>query len=258
MNEFFEKLESLPLQNKNIGVLFSGGLDSSVVSALLLTKGYEITLITINNGAMKNVEISKSSTFFLEKIGKGKIKEHVFLPSDYLFREIGVRKAVEDIMDFKKDYSCVGCKLAMLAVTIAYCKKYNISVLVDGFIKAQDFYPEQTQAYIEATHQLCKDYDISLHSPIYCIESKDQVKQLAQQLNIPAKSFDATCLFEERPIRAKEEDIKNYIQKKLPEIRKHISFLLRLDESNKECIKPSEAINSLLLGAKTEGVGVDQ
>jgi PP-loop superfamily ATP-utilizing enzyme len=136
------------LRNKNIAVMFSGGMDSMVVSALLLKKGYDICLMTVDNSAFDDVNIARRNLCCLDTINGGKIKDHIFLSSTAIFREMVIRRLSADISKFKKDYTCAGCKLGMLAVVIAYAKTHNIDIIVDGFVKAQSFYPEQTKGYL--------------------------------------------------------------------------------------------------------------
>lgn len=217
------------LKGKKIGVLYSGGMDSSVVTGILLKKGYDITLITIDNGALKHVEIAKIAAKFLFDLSyNGKILDHIYLSSFDLFQEMVIRKLTEDIVKYGKDYSCAGCKLGMMAVAIAYSKSHGIDVIVDGFVKAQKFYPEQTTAYITFIDKLCKEYQIEHYSPIYNISTKQQVKQLAISLNIPPRSIDGICLFEERPLQVDEQEVHDYLQSKEYYIRNYINFYEKL------------------------------
>lgn len=213
------------LQDKNIGVMYSGGMDSSVVAALLLKKGYDITLITVDNGAFKHPELAKDAATNLHKLEyKGKILDHIYLSSFDVFQEMTIRKLSEDIEKYGKDYSCVGCKLGMMAATIAYSKANNINVLMDGFVKAQEFYPEQTNTYISFIDNLCSENKIEHLSPIYSLSDKEQIKKLAINLNIPPRSIDSICLFEERPLEVNEKEVQDYVQSKESYIKTYIEF----------------------------------
>jgi predicted subunit of tRNA(5-methylaminomethyl-2-thiouridylate) methyltransferase len=62
------------LEGKKIGVFYSGGMDSQVVSAALLRKGYDITLITVNNGAMKDISTPRKAAEYLYNLDcEGKV-----------------------------------------------------------------------------------------------------------------------------------------------------------------------------------------
>lgn len=230
-------------QDKNIGVLFSGGLDSTTVTGLLLSRDCIVTLITVDNGALSNIKIAREQAKNLACLGRGKIKEHVFLDSSFLFREIAIRSLVGDILKYKKDYVCVGCKLSMLCVAIAYAKNNGINVLVDGSTKSQDFYPEQTKSYVQATHKLCKENDITLLRPLYELNSKDEIKKLALLLGLYPRSVDAVCLFEERQVESKEDEIENYIENRIQCIKEYINFLCKVERANE---KPPPVIDRTL------------
>ncbi|MEH0019582.1 MAG: 7-cyano-7-deazaguanine synthase [Desulfobacter sp.] len=219
-------LDSFPqLEGKKIGLFYSGGLDSQTVAAALLKKGYDITLITIDNGASVNEKIIETAVYYLSKLNySGKIKEHVMLSSFGLFQALAIRQTANDIKNFGIDYTCLGCKLSMLAVSIVYARENNIETLLDGFVRAQEFYPEQTNAYIEFIDLMCKENGIDHHSPIYTLDDKETVKSLAVMLGVPPRSLDSSCLFEERPIPVDEKKIEAYLQSKKRFIEDYIEM----------------------------------
>lgn len=151
MEEINACLRDFPkLDGKNLGLFYSGGLDSQTLAALLLKKGHDLTLITVDNGANVHTDITKTATDYLNGLeAPGKIKAHATLSAYTLFQEIAIRRTTEDVVKYGADYTCIGCKLSMLAAAIAYSKENGINVLLDGFVKAQEFYPEQTKAYID-------------------------------------------------------------------------------------------------------------
>jgi 7-cyano-7-deazaguanine synthase in queuosine biosynthesis len=224
---FFPSFPSL--EGKKIGVFYSGGMDSQVVSATLLKKGYDITLITVNNGAIKDINTPRKAAEYLYNLDcEGKVLDHVFLSSFSIFQNMVIRKLSEDIAKYGKDYSCVGCKLGMLAVAIFYAKSKGINVFLDGFVKAQNFYPEQTNAYISFVNRICKENEIEHYSPIYELSDKEQVKKIAITLGVPARSIDSSCLFEERPLQVSEEEVDDYLKNKESSVKEHIRLLCDL------------------------------
>ncbi len=216
----FPKLEA-----KKIGLFYSGGLDSQTVAAALLNMGYDITLITIDNGAQTNKDIANTAVNYLAALKTpGKITNHAHLSAQALYRDIAIRKLPEDIKKYGVDYSCLGCKISMLAVAIVYAKEQGIDALLDGFVKAQAFYPEQTNAYINFVDSMCSDYGIEHHSPLYALNDKEKVKFLAVTLGVPTRSLDCNCLFEERAMEVNEADVSDYLQRKKEDVESYIAM----------------------------------
>lgn len=229
VKEITEYLDSFPnLEGKKIGLFYSGGLDSQTVAAALLKKGNNITLITIDNGANINQDITKTAVGYLSKLDtQGKISAHVTLSSYALFQEMAIRKISEDVKIYGVDYTCLGCKLAMLAVAIVHSKAQGITALLDGFVKAQETYPEQTPPFMNYMKNLCTSHGIEHHSPLYAFNSKEKVKYLAVALGVPPRSLDSSCLFEERPIKVDEAAIADYVQRK----DKHVTAYIKMHAS---------------------------
>jgi 7-cyano-7-deazaguanine synthase in queuosine biosynthesis len=226
VKEITECLDSFPnLDGKKIGLFYSGGLDSQTVAAALLKKGHDVTLITVDNGAYINQDITETAVGYLTKLDvPGKIVNHVTLSSYVLFQEMAIRKIPEDVKTYGVDYTCLGCKLAMLAVAIVHSKTQGITALLDGFVKAQETYPEQTPPFMDYMNRLCLSNGIEHHSPIYNFNSKEKVKYLAVALGVPPRSLDGSCLFEERPIKVDEAAIADYVQRKDKHVKAYISM----------------------------------
>lgn len=50
--------------------------------------------------------------------------------------------------------------------------------------------------------------------------------QISVHLELPPRSMDATCLFEERALENIKEEVKEYLQPKLSFAKKYIDFYL--------------------------------
>ena len=111
-------------KNSSVVVLYSGGLDSSAVAALLAAKGIKnIHLITCDNGAQDHL---KYAEFKLDDF-RQKFPEtnfiHTYQESRYPFKKFALIDIESDIKKYTTNLVCVGCKLAMHGVAIVYALK---------------------------------------------------------------------------------------------------------------------------------------
>lgn len=210
------------MAQKRIVVLFSGGADSTSVAVHYLKNGYHAHLITFDNGAQRWLSLSKY---------KGKSIEMQFpescvyglLDCTKLFRELAIRNLEEDVRRYG-NLVCCGCKLAMLAEAILYCKKNGIAEIADGFKKEQDYYPEQTPEYMDMADEFARRHGISYRHPLY--ETGDEVPDEPEDGEyIPVPPMQASCLFGENPITDRQF-IEAYVRSKLPAMRKYIEGVL--------------------------------
>lgn len=198
-------------------ILFSGGIDSTATSLYYLQKGYKVQLITFDNGAEKGFDRSKHTSNLIKQKFRGKCSWKL-LNSSSLFHEIAIKNLERDIKKYG-NLVCCGCKIAMLAECIIYCKKNGIKIIADGFEKEQTYYPEQTPEYIKATDSFAKEYGISCEHPIYNMSSKE-IKDVTINAGMREKPIQASCLFGLN--RVKNKNIKKYVLDKLPTARQYI------------------------------------
>ncbi|MBI5574084.1 MAG: 7-cyano-7-deazaguanine synthase [Elusimicrobia bacterium] len=203
-------------------VLFSGGVDSTATAAYYLSKGYKVQIITFNNGASWNFNNSeKKANLIIQKFGKR--CRWKLLSSNALFHEIAIKNLERDVKKYG-NLVCCGCKLAMLAEAIIYCKKNKIKIIADGYEKGQIYYPEQTPEYIKIVNSFAKQYNISNEHPLYEMSS-EEIQNLTHKANIPARPLQAGCLFAFN--RVKNKNIKKYTQSKLPIAHRYVRKVLK-------------------------------
>jgi len=198
-------------------VLFSGGIDSTAASSYYLLKGYKVELVTFDNGASKNFALSE----YKAELIKQKFSEQCnwqLLSSNALFHEIAIKNLEQDVKKYG-NLVCCGCKLAMLAEAIIYCKKNGIKIIADGYEKGQMYYPEQTPEYIKMVNSFSKRYNITNEHPLYEMSS-EEIRDLTRKANIPPQPLQAGCLFAFN--RVKNKNIKKYMQSKLSIVHRYI------------------------------------
>ena len=113
-------------KDKDVVVLFSGGIDCSLVSLLLRKDGYRVHLLHYDTGALISNNLIKIRYAELKKIYEECIVDLYERNISGLFRRIALVSLEEDIKKYGVSLICVGCKLAMHVQCIIYCKNYTI------------------------------------------------------------------------------------------------------------------------------------
>jgi adenylyl- and sulfurtransferase ThiI len=210
-------------KQERVLVLYSGGLDSTVLAGIYVRQKRHVDLITFRNGAQQDVELAKVHLPHIKRVRPDVEVTHTYRDVSTAFKRLIIRGIKEDSPISEFTYICVGCKLVMHAAAIVYAAQNGMPVVADGFIKGQEFYPEQTPAFIAAIDSLYAKFGIAHVSPLYqLITDKEQIRKLAMELNIPPRSIDCTCLFEERPVKVDNPAIEAYIRNKLPLLEEYI------------------------------------
>lgn len=216
----------------DIIVLYSGGLDSSALVARCGAYGYKrVHMLTFDNGAMDKLDMSKIKLDeFRDKFPNTEFI-HKILSSKYFFKKISLLDIEDDILIYKTNLVCVGCKMAMHALALVYAKKNNIKLVIDGFVKRQEDFPEQDLSFINEIKALYKEYAVDYRNPLYnIVTKKEDVKSILSEYDLSTKSIEPECLFGYTFSKSKSENIKNYISNKIELTKEYIDKLLKESE----------------------------
>jgi hypothetical protein len=145
------------------------------------------------------------------------------LNSRYLFKKLALRSLETDIEEYHSNLICVGCKMAMHVLALLYAKEHNIPVVLDGFARRQEYFPEQDGAFLQEMHQLYAKLNVCYENPLYDIAtSKAVTKDILSRYGLSTKSIEAGCLFGDTFLKAKSENLRLYFKSKLPQVEKFI------------------------------------
>lgn len=206
------------MSNKEVAILFSGGLDSTAVASQYLVEGKTVELLTFMNGAQKWLNLAERKAEMIVQVYPNQCSS-LILDCTYLFHELAIASLEEDVKNYG-NLICVGCKFAMLAEVIVYCRMKNISVLADGFRRAQNYYPEQTPQFINIASELASSYGISYIHPLYDCDDCS-TEDIALSASIPTSPMQAYCLFERNHV-GDPSFVSAYLQGKLSNVRNYI------------------------------------
>ena len=202
-------------KDKDVVVLFSGGIDCSLVSLLLRKDGYRVHLLHYDHGASISNGLHRIRFQELKNLmGEDKILLQE-LSHRGLFRKLALANIENDFAKYKTNMICLGCRLAMHIETIIYCMKNDIHTVADGSVKYQNHFPEQNDAALEIFRELYKKYGIEYKTLLAEVSSAKDVKYRLLDNGISIQSMEDTCLFSNTFNKAEENSIKEFLNERL-------------------------------------------
>jgi len=175
-------------------VLYSGGLDSSVVATHLASQGYKVYLLAVDNGVSHYLELSKIKYRYMKRRYRN-IRKLIIADATYLFKKYLIERLEEDIRRYKYNLICVGCKLIMYFLAAAVGKIIGSNIIADGYSKRQDSYPEQKLEVMKIYANILNRYGFRIIHPIYYVKDIPNIKALSIKYGIPPKSIEPLCMF---------------------------------------------------------------
>ena len=200
-------------------LLFSGGRDSTLAAALLACQGYRLHLLTFDNGALINDELTDLRYREFEARFPGAVVSRQKMPSFGLFKNIALVTLEDDVRRFHTNLICMGCKMAMHTLSLIYCLENRIRLIADGYTGYQKDWVEQMPAAIRRFHQ---EYGVRYINPVYDFTSKEHVKSKLFDLGLSPKPLEGACLFGGTFSVPNSRAVCAYIRRKLPLCRRYI------------------------------------
>lgn len=198
---------------KICGVLFSGGLDSSLAVCKMIENGYNVELLHFNQGTLISNNLVTIRYNELKNIYSECINGIYYGYVSGLFRRIALVSLEEDIRKYNVSLICVGCKLAMHVQSIIYCKKNKIEFMADGSTERQQRYGEQREVALAFIKDLYNEYGIEYKNPVYNLNKKE-IKYGLFDRGITIQPLEDTCLFSNTFSIASDEAVEEYLNDK--------------------------------------------
>ncbi len=214
---------------KEIVILYSGGLDSSALVGMCGARKYDIVhLLTFDNGAQSNLLMSKIKLDEFRRVFPKTTFLHKIISVRYLFKKISLIDIEDDILLYKTNLLCVGCKMSMHAFAVIYAIENKINMVIDGFVKRQSHFPEQDQSFIKEITKMYKKYGVIYKNPLYFIvKEKSDVKNILSRYNLSTKSIEPECLFGDTFSTSTSKNIRKYIRSKKKTMYEFINNILK-------------------------------
>ena len=187
------------MENKKdeICIMFSGGIDSTLCSAICANKYKKLHLLTFDNGAILYLkEANKTAMKLKDNFGKNEFTHQVICIRDLM--KLLMNSKLDDFIDYKSPFVLdISCRLAMATKTILYCLENNILNSADGSNYEQSKRDgtligfkgasEQNLGFLEETRELFKKYGINFSNPVYKIKNRKKELKKVGINRLPTK-----------------------------------------------------------------------
>ena len=179
----------------NVLVLFSGGKDSFYLTLLMLEKGYNVKLVTYENGyGLKLENAIETAKRIQKKYGNDKVEILKVKRTEAIWREflnLFYNKKMSEIL---KEYgettisqfNCLSCRLSMYVMSI-------ITYVVDGARNSQLFAIEQ-DLLLERFKSFFKKYNIEIEFPLKDFKDDFELKNQLLIRGFVPKTMEPQCL----------------------------------------------------------------
>lgn len=188
--------------NKEVLVLFSGGKDSFLATLLMLEKGYNVSLVTYENGCvLKGENALETANRIKGKYGSMRVNILNTKRTEAIFREFIYsfynKKPSEILKEYGEvpisQFNCLACRLSMYVYSIILAKKMNINIVVDGARKSQLFAIEQAKL-LRRFEIFFNKFNLEIKFPLKDFEDDFELKNELLIRGFVPKTIEPQCL----------------------------------------------------------------
>ncbi len=177
------------MQDKEVSLMFSGGVDSTITAITLAEQYRHVHLLTYGN-AHGHYHMERSAKRAEELNAKfGNKFTHRLIPIEDLFRQMVLDTLEEDYKKYGSGFIwCLGCKMTMHTRSIMYDLTYGIQHACDGSSQDTDEMVEQMVVSITLIKQFYEKNGIDFSVPTYTqprSEKRKMLKELKFNMGIP-------------------------------------------------------------------------
>ncbi|MCO4773865.1 MAG: 7-cyano-7-deazaguanine synthase [Deltaproteobacteria bacterium] len=165
---------------KEIALMFSGGVDSTMAACLLAEQYDRVHLLTYHNGhGTAHMGKTKRRVEELQaKCGRDKFV-HMLTSTKALMETVVVDDLVETYAEYRSGFIwCMGCKLAMHARSAIYCLENGLTEMSDGSSGSTQEMVEQMLVSLSLIRAFYAKYGITFATPVYDIPREEEQKTL--------------------------------------------------------------------------------
>ncbi len=230
--------------SQELAILFSGGSDSLSLYALAAVGSHpeiprpsKIHLLHMLNGMERFPSFPKDRFLVAERILKAQVPNpatlfqaaYVELDMGRLFQGLWLDRYEELMPRYAgKNLVCVACKLGMHTKALIYCVERQIPMLLAGYAKKQEYFPEQTPAFMDRISAFSEKLGVKTRLPLYEDFGEEMVtRHLLEDFGLPSTGGgERKCLFCQTLTTATEREIGHYLDDMLPKIGEYIEHKL--------------------------------
>lgn len=176
---------------REISLMFSGGVDSTVAALHLAERYDRIHLLTYANGpGQYGLSRARRRAEELQARFPGRVV-YVQRSVRALFERLALRTIEEDYATYRSGFIwCLGCKLAMHVHSAGYARAHGISRHTDGSSAATDEMVEQMPVALAAVRRFYQDHDLDFVPTDYHMARDDKRALLTRagfRMGIPVR-----------------------------------------------------------------------
>ena len=159
-----------------VAVLFSGGTDSTLTSALVQERFERVHLVTYNRMGFHSTENTGVNAEMLKDRYGHERFHHEIIRVEKLFKWISYERYIRNTMrhGLYMLSTCGLCKLAMHMRTVKYCVDNGIEHVADGANQAMSMFPAQMAPVIERMQEMYSHFGLTYGNPVFELEGHDE------------------------------------------------------------------------------------
>lgn len=152
----------------DVALMFSGGLDSTYAAVTLLEEHDRVHLLTYTNEyGHYAVGRVRRRLRELEQRFPGRFIQEIISIRE-LFDALVVDRLAQEYRTYRSGFIwCLGCKLAMHARSILYCRENGLRYMTDGSSADTDEMVEQMAVSVALVRSLYARWEVSFSTPVY-------------------------------------------------------------------------------------------
>ncbi len=166
------------MEQKEITLMYSGGLDTTYIALQLAEKFSKVHLLTFCNGACIRLDASKKHTALLQKkFGRDRF-EHTIISVEEIFSFLK-KDISKDMIRYRSPLLFdLCCRLSMEVATIIYCMSKGVKYVTDGSNpNTQGEMFIQQKKYLKVAACLFSDYGIETVRSYTILGSRDEISR---------------------------------------------------------------------------------
>lgn len=232
------------MEKQELAILFSGGSDSLALYALAAAGAHPeiprprgIHLLNMLNGMGRFSTFPKGRFRVSERILMAQLPDSEQIPQSMyieldmgrLFQGLWLDRYEELMPRYGgKNLVCVACKLAMHIKALIYCIEMLVPTLLVGYARKQNYYPEQTTAFMDRISRLSNECGIKTVFPVYDdFDDETVTRHLLEDFGLPSTGGgERKCLFCQTLTTATEKEIGSYLDDMIPILRQYVDHKL--------------------------------
>lgn len=250
---------------ESVLVMYSGGVDSTLLAATLPESFKRIYLVTYDLAYLFGLSNCHKNIEKLKAIHSHRIVSHRIVNATKA-RTLLLDTFYDDYFEYCKGTSpaiiCLACRMAMLMESIKLCLQFGIGNLAIGHTRIQASKAHSFPPIVKRFITFMERYNISYTNHLYDVESRKTQKNLLAKLRINTGLYIGMSSATHQPkcylgmlssawrmgsyIIA--EDMGRYFNDKIPIMEKYLSPYVHLKESLRSDLNSSTQIDSSIPG----------